>query len=392
VIETVEEFSERAHGWLSQQCPPSSEQRRTDVAIFHDLSTEQEWALISEAAGWQRRKFDAGFGAIAWPTEFGGAGLSPGHEAAFLRAEAAYSVPGEHEVRRITVNLAAGTVRAHGTTAQQEMFIRRFLRCDDIVCQLFSEPGAGSDLASLRTRARADGDGWRIDGSKVWVSGAQHADYGFLLARTDQNSAKHSGITAFLLPMRTEGVLVRPIRQMTGGHSFNEVFFDGVQVPDSYRIGEAGTGWQVARTMLSFERAQSGSRPGVGGSWDQLAELAASRCQPLDPAVREQLVQAYVHETLRNITRQRARQSAAAARTGPEGSLGKLLWVQGLNIIGNTAAALLGPQLVADTGDPDTFAWHQHVLGSPGFRIAGGSDEIQRNIVAERVLGLPREL
>jgi alkylation response protein AidB-like acyl-CoA dehydrogenase len=178
---------------------------------------------------------------------------------------------------------------------------------------------------------------------------------------------------------------------MTGGHSFNEVFFDGAWIADSYRIGETGTGWQVAKTMLGFERAQSGSRPGVGGSWNQLGELAAACPQPLDPTVRERLVQAYVHETLRNITRQRANQSAASARTGPEGSLGKLLWAQGLNIMAETAVALLGPQLAADTGEPGTFAWHQHVLGSPGFRIAGGSDEIQRNIIADRVLGLPRE-
>jgi alkylation response protein AidB-like acyl-CoA dehydrogenase len=391
MTETIEEFGDRAHGWLSHQCPPASEGRRSDVAIFHDLTTDQERSLIAAAADWQRRKYDAGFGAITWPAQFGGAGLSPAHEAAFVRAEAAYATPAEHEVRRITVNLAAGTLRVHGTSAQQERFIRRFLRCDDIVCQLFSEPGSGSDLASLRTHARSDGDGWRIDGSKVWVSGAQHADYGFLLARTDQDSTRHAGITAFLLPMRTEGVLVRPIRQMTGGESFNEVFFDGAWIPDGYRIGASGTGWQVAKTMLGFERAQSGSRPGVGGSWNQLAAVAAAGPQPLDHTTRDRLVQAYVHETLRNITRQRAKQSAASTRAGAEGSLGKLLWVQGLNIIAETAVAVLGPQLAADTGEPDTFAWHQHVLGSPGFRIAGGSDEIQRNIIADRVLGMPRE-
>ena len=308
------------------------------------------------------------------------------------RAEASYPTPPDHELRRITVNLVAPTLRTKGSPALQERFIRPFLRCDQLACQLFSEPGAGSDLAALGTRARLDGRDWVVNGAKVWVSGAQFADWGLLLARTDPDVPKHAGITAFLVPMASDGVRVRPIRQLTGGCSFNEVFFDDLRISDELRIDAIGEGWRVATSMLAFERNQSGSRAGVGGSWEQLLALAQRSSVGNDPVLRQRLVRVYIHERLRALTRQRAEEVARRSQTpGPEGSMGKLLWVQGLIEIGNVAATLTGPQLIADTGTPGTYVWAEHVLGAPGFRIAGGSDEIQRNILAERILGLPGE-
>jgi alkylation response protein AidB-like acyl-CoA dehydrogenase len=394
VTSTVEVYAAEAHAWLAAAVgrPAADGPPTEDVAVFHSLPHEAERALIADAAAWQRRKFEAGYGAIAWPEEFGGAGLTQEHARVFTRAEASYATPPDHELRRITVNLVAPTLRAKGSRALQERFIRPFLRCDQLTCQLFSEPGAGSDLAGLGTRAQLDGADWIVNGAKVWVSGAQFADWGLLLARTDPDVPKHAGITAFLVPMAADGVGVRPIRQMTGGSSFNEVFFDDLRISDELRIGAVGEGWRVATSMLAFERNQSGSRAGVGGSWEQLLALARRSNVGTDPVLRQRLVRVYVHERLRALTRQRAEEAALRSQTpGPEGSMGKLLWVQGLIAIGDVAATLAGPQLIADTGAAGTYAWAEHVLGAPGFRIAGGSDEIQRNILAERVLGLPGE-
>jgi alkylation response protein AidB-like acyl-CoA dehydrogenase len=394
VTRTVEAFAAEAHAWLAAavgrsvaDAPPTE-----DVAVFHSLPHEAERALVADAAAWQRRKFEAGYGAIAWPEEFGGAGLTQEHSRVFTRAEASYPTPPDHELRRITVNLVAPTLWTKGSPALQKRFIRPFLRCDQLACQLFSEPGAGSDLAALATRAKFDGGDWVVNGAKVWVSGAQFADWGLLLARTDPDVPKHAGITAFLVPMASDGVQVRPIRQLTGGSSFNEVFFDDLRISDELRIDAVGEGWRVATSMLAFERNQSGSRAGVGGSWEQLLALARRSNVGTDPVLRQRLVRVFVHERLRALTRQRAEEAALRSQTpGPEGSMGKLLWVQGLIAIGDVAAALTGPQLIADTGALGTYAWAEHVLGAPGFRIAGGSDEIQRNILSERVLGLPGE-
>ncbi|MFF3467930.1 acyl-CoA dehydrogenase family protein [Streptomyces sp. NPDC001984] len=380
--------------WLSDRLPPADAtgEPDSDVAVFHSLSHEAEAALIRAAADWQAEKFAAGYGALTWPKELGGSGLSPQHERAFAAVEKRYAVPADHELRRITTNLVAPTLRDHGSALLQERYLRCFLGCRALVCQLFSEPGAGSDLASVATQARRVGDGWVINGSKVWVSGAQFADYGLLLTRSDPRQPKHLGITAFLLPMATTGVSVRPIRQMSGGTSFNEVFLDDVELDDEMRIGDVDGGWTVALAMLTYERNQSGSKTGVGGSWDQLRDLALSRPHMMDPVTRDCLVQAYIGEQLRDVTRRRAEAARQRGETpGPEGSLGKLLWATSLATIGRVASMLAGPDLVAEADGSGPYFWNAHVLGAPGFRIAGGSDEIQRNIIGDRILGLPKE-
>ncbi len=270
--------------------------------------------------------------------------------------------------------------------------MRRFLRAEELCCQLFSEPGAGSDLAGLATRAERDGDDWVLNGQKVWSSGAQFAEWGELIARTDPSLPKHAGMTAFLIPLDAPGVQIRPIRQMSGGSSFNEVFLTDVRIPDDLRLGAVGQGWKVALTTLGFERGGSGNR-GVGGSWERLLGLARWLGRTGDPVVRQQLASVYIHQQVRRMNAARVAAATAAGQPpGPEGSIGKLLWVAGMTEIGEVAASLLGARLIADTGEWGTFAWNDHLLGAPGYRIAGGSDEIQRNIIAERVLGLPGDV
>jgi alkylation response protein AidB-like acyl-CoA dehydrogenase len=236
-------------------------------------------------------------------------------------------------------------------------------------------------------------DGWLLNGQKVWSSGARFADYGLLLARTDPEVTKQAGLTMFLVPMHAAGLEVRPIRQMSGASSFNEVFLSDVLVGDDMRIGEVGDGWKVANATLGFERTASGQGTRrKGGSFEDLLALAQHLGKTSDSHVRQQLADVYVRTQLRTATTERvARAAAAGAAPGPAASIGKLVASANLVKIGDVASQLLGARIVADTGEPDSFAWTQHVLGAPGYRLAGGTDEIQRNIIGERVLGLPRE-
>ena len=281
-----------------------------------------------------------------------------------------------------------------GDDAQREQLVERFLSARELCCQLFSEPGAGSDLGGLACRAARDGDEWVVNGQKVWSSGARFSEWGELIARSDPDAVKHKGLTAFIIPMDLPGIEVRPIRQMSGGASFNEVFFSDVRVPDSMRLGDVGEGWRVALTTLGFERdrsteAQTGR---VGGSWAQLLATARAMGVTDDPVIRQSLATAYTHERIESyLNRRLADLVAAGATPGPEGSLGKLLWTNGMTLFSDVVSQILGPALIADTGAWGTYGWSEHVLGAPGYRIAGGSDEIQRNIIGEHVLGLPAE-
>ena len=397
-VPSVESFAAGARTWLAARLPLAGAedlawgQGSDDVSVFHRLSFADEKALLDRAMAWQQEKYDAGYGAISWPAQYGGAGLTVAHEQAFNEAEADFAVPEGHETFAVTTHLVAPTIRIFGTPAQQSRFVRRFLRAEELCCQLFSEPGAGSDLAGLATRAVRDGTEWVLNGQKVWSSGAQFAGWGELIARTDPAVPKHAGMTAFLVPLGTPGVQIRPIKQMSGGSSFNEVFLTDVRIPDDLRLGAVGQGWKVALTTLGFERGGSGNR-GVGGSWERLLGLARWLGRTGDPVVRQQLASVYIHQQIRQMNAARiAAATAAGQPPGPEGSIGKLLWVAGMTEIGQVAASLLGPRLIADTGEWGTYAWNDHVLGAPGYRIAGGSDEVQRTIIAERVLGLPGDV
>jgi alkylation response protein AidB-like acyl-CoA dehydrogenase len=403
-VVTLDEFEAEANDWLVAHAPARTVgevtpfvwgQGKFSVAVFHNLSHQEEHAHLEQLRSWNQLKSEHGYHAISWPAEHGGLGLPTAYGRAFQRLESRFRTPDTHELFSVTIGLIAPTVRAFGTPEQCRRFIGPLLRTEVFACQLFSEPGAGSDLASLACRAVKDGDEWVIDGQKVWTSGAQFSDWGLLIARTDPDVPKHRGMTAFMVPFDTEGVEVRPIRQMSGGTSFNEVFFTGARLPDELRLGGLGDGWKVALTTLGFERDHSGSGGSggsrVGGGWTQLLATAQAMERVGDPAVRNALMDYYVHLQVERLLNRRAAANARGGTPGPEGSLGKLMWTEGMRVMSDAVSAVLGARLVADTGEWGTYAWGEHVLGAPGYRIAGGSDEIQRNIIGERVLGLPGE-
>ena len=396
--ESVAAFRDRARAWLDQQAPkrtveaaPEWGEGEFSVVVFHDASDEEELEVLRDYQAWHRRKLAAGFGAIAVPVEHGGMGLSKGHDAAYKELEAQYDVARDHEVISVTSKLIAPTIDEFGTAEQRAWWCPMFFHLDQFCCQLFSEPGAGSDLAALSCRAVRDGDEWVIDGQKVWTSTARIAQYGFAICRTDPDVPKHAGLTAFLIPLDAPGVEVRPIRQMSGGASFNEVFLSGVRVGDDMRVGDVGAGWKVALTVLGHERATSGSSS-RGGGYDELVLLARHLGRTCDPVIRQGLARAYTMKRVRDWVRaDAAARAKATGSSGPAGSITKLMWTQAMAHTSNVAGQLLGPSLTADAEEWGTFAWNDHVLGAPGYRIAGGSDEIQRNIIGERVLGLPGE-
>jgi len=397
----MEAWRTKVREWLASVLPRRSERPEgpADYAVFQNITEEAERELLDKVRAYRKQRYDAGYGAIALAAELGGAGLSPRYVVAFTEEEQAFEAPQSTELISVTTGLVGPTIATFGTAEQQAKYARAFLRSDLLCCQLFSEPGAGSDLAAVATsavRKKGDGEvggGWLLDGQKVWSSGARFSDYGLLLARTDREVAKQAGLTMFLIPMDAPGVEVRPIRQMSGASSFNEVFLSGVQAGDDMRVGPVGDGWKVANATLGFERTASGqAQRRKGGTFEDLLRLATRLGKSDDPVVRQQLADVYVRTQLRAATTERvARAAAAGAPPGPAASIGKLVASANLMRIGEVATALLGSRIAADTGEPDGFAWTEHVLGAPGYRLAGGTDEIQRNIIGERVLGLPRE-
>ena len=402
---TIEEFTDRAADWLDTHAEVA--RRQTDngdvvwgegefsVAVFHSMSFDEERALLARAQAWTMLKATQGYHAITSPVEYGGLGLSRAHARAFARLESQYQAPVSHESHSVTTRLIAPTIAIYGSDEQKADLVGRFLAARELCCQLFSEPNAGSDLASLACRAVRDGDEWVINGQKVWSSGAQFSMWGELIARHDPDVVKHKGMTAFIIPMDLPGIEVRPIKQMSGGSSFNEVFMNDVRVPDSMRLGPVGEGWKVALTTLGFERDHSdagGVSNHVGGSWRQLLATARAMGVVDDPTTRQALMRYYSHHRVEGFVNRRVSDlRRAGAAPGPEGSLGKLMWTQGMTRLTEVVSTILGPHLIADTGEWGTYAWGEHVLGAPGYRIAGGSDETQRNIIGERVLGLPGE-
>ena len=371
---------------------------RSTVRLFSGRSEDEEREVLERARAWQRVKYDAGYGALSLPTDLGGGGLDPVYTRVFEEHERDFAVPERPTVLRISVHLVAAAVAEFGTVEQRSRLLVPMLRGDLLACQLFSEPDAGSDLAGLRTRADQDRGGpeprWRVSGQKIWTSGAQFADYGELLARTDPKAPKHKGLTAFLLPLRgpeSSGVDIRPIREMAGGAEFNEVFLDDAPIPDSLRLGEPGKGWAVALSTLAIERSLSATSDRPGATAARLIEAARALGDELDESAREPVASAYLA--------QRSREDYGAwldalhpsgGIPGPDGAVAKLMWLRQLRHTTEAVNRMYAGSLVADDGT-GAFEWAAHVLGAPGFRIAGGTEEILRNIIAERALGLPGE-
>jgi alkylation response protein AidB-like acyl-CoA dehydrogenase len=395
----LDAFRAEARAWLGTVARPRAEEVRIwgegdpELQIFIAKSEEDERAHLDRVREYRKARFDAGFGALTLPADLGGRGLPSVYAVAFADQERDFDVPPSSELISVTTGLVGPAVSVFGTASQRDEYAQAFLRTDWLCCQLFSEPGAGSDLAGLSTKAVRDGDDWLVTGQKTWTSNARFAEYGFLLARTDPDVVKQAGITAFLVPMDSPGIEIRPIRQMSGPASFNEVFFDGVRIADALRIGEVNEGWKVATATLGFERSSSGSgHRRKGGTAADLVSLARALGLSDDPIVRQELADVHVRAHLHAaVVAKVARANAAGDKPGPAGSLGKLIASDNLVRIGNAAADMLGMAIVSDTGEWGQFAWAEHVLGAPGYRLAGGTDEIQRNIIAERVLGLPAE-
>ena len=366
-----------------------------DVAMFEEVDREQEQRELAAAKEWRAKRFDAGLGYISGATEYGGRELPSTYDRLYASLEAKYEVPGQ-SFFGIGLGMVAPTIKDHAQDHIKAKYLPAMYRADLVGCQLFSEPGAGSDLAGLQTKAERDGDEWIITGQKVWTSGAHYSDIGEIICRTDPDLPKHKGLTGFVVDMRAPGVEVRPLRQMTGGASFNEVFFNEVRVPDDHRLGEENQGWSVALTTLMNERSSIGAGSGGGGmgvaNVTRLAEMLRHFGLADSKVHRDELMDIYTRYQVAKFTNQRALDKIKAGQLpGPEMSIAKMALTDNLNRTGAFVAKVLGPRIQADTGEWGTYAWSRFICGTPGMRIAGGSDEVLRNIVGERVLGLPKD-
>jgi alkylation response protein AidB-like acyl-CoA dehydrogenase len=365
------------------------------VGALADSDPETERRNVAAAQAWQAVLADHGWAGIAWPVEHGGRGGTPRQQAIFEEEQADFAVPASVFVQGI--GMAGPTLIAHGTDAQRTRFLRPMLRGEEIWCQLFSEPGAGSDLASLSTRADRDGDDYVVNGQKVWTSSAQFSDWGILLARTDLDVPRHRGITYFVVDMRTPGIEVRPLRQITGVAHFNEVFLTDVRVPAGNVVGDVGGGWAVAMTTLTNERSAIGGGRS-GGATGELLQLLRTTSSPpspppADPVLRQRVVRAYTHGRILTYLGWRARTAADQGRApGPETSVIKLAHSLHQAELGEVGLAVLGAAaLELDYAALGASPWQVRFLAQWASRIGGGTEQVQRNIVAERILGLPRE-
>ena len=400
---TLDEFRAEVTAFLDANATLKAEEKKfvwgqgpDRVALFDEKAREDELLQLKEAQAWRAARFDAGLGWITGPKEYGGRELTQAHERLYAQLESKYDVPNQGFFG-IGLGMVAPTILAHGTEVTKDRYLKAMYRGDVVGCQLFSEPGSGSDLAGLTSRAERDGDEWVINGQKVWTSGAHYSDIGEIIVRTDPDLPKHQGLTGFVVDMRAPGVEVRPLRQMTGGASFNEVFFTDVRVPDDHRLGDVNQGWTVALTTLMNERASigagsAGGSAASGGQLTRLIEMVRHFGLADDPLVRQELADLVIGMRVASYNNQRAMDKIKAGQApGPEMSIAKMALTENMRKTSEFVSHVLGPRLVADTGEWGTFSWAGYVLGFPGMRIAGGSDEVLRNIVGERVLGLPKE-
>ena len=378
------EFRTRAREWLEANAPRERVSGRGDADH------------MAAAKAWQAKKAAAGYAQITWPKEWGGGGGTQMQSIIFGQEEARYGVASGYF--QIGLGMCVPTVMAFADDDTKKRFVGPAVRGEEIWCQLFSEPSGGSDVAAARTRAVKDGDDWVINGQKVWTSGAHYSDYGIVLVRTNIDKPKHKGMTMFWLDMKSPGIDVRPIHQMSGGRDFNEVYFTDVRVKDSQRLGAVDDGWRTSLVTLMNERLAVGGGAGIDyATIMKLArELQTDKGPALaDQAFREKLADWYVQsEGLKN-TRMRTMTALSRGQTpGPESSIGKIIAANQLQDLSNAAVEMEDQYGIIDDGalSPLAAAFQSGLMSSAGLRIAGGTDEILKNIIAERVLGLPGDI
>jgi alkylation response protein AidB-like acyl-CoA dehydrogenase len=378
-------FRAEARAWLADHARPHAGPPVIPSAIVAEWAPDEEAERLAEARAWQAAKYDDGWAGISWPSSYGGRGGSLIEEQIFAQEESAFDVPRDALV--VGTGWCGPAIMLHGSDEQKDELLRPLLRGDEVWCQLFSEPGAGSDLAGLAARADRDGDEWFLSGQKTWTTFAHQADWGFCIARHDPSVPKHRGMTAFMVDMKAPGVECRPLVQMTQSANFNEVFLDGVRVPDTCRIGDIGDGWRLVITTFMFERMSASLV--TGGTLDALRMLVSDH-DP-GPETRDRFAALYARSQVLRYTGLRLMTAISQGRQpGPEGSILKLEGTRLLSDIYELAIEMLGPAgLLSGRGAPWKGEWGAGFLGAPGLRIGGGTDQIQRNIIGERVLGLP---
>jgi alkylation response protein AidB-like acyl-CoA dehydrogenase len=377
------QFRSEVRAWLSENAPLRG--GTDDWSQNHELDDYAE-----RCRKWQHQLYEGGWGAITWPVEYGGRADTAWHQAIFNQEAAKYDV--STGVFAVGIGMCGPTLIAHGTEEQKQRYLGGMLRGEEVWCQLFSEPDAGSDLAGLKTRAERDGDEFVVNGQKVWTSGAQHSDWGILIARTDPDLPKHKGITYFLVDMRTPGVEVRPLRQITGHAHFNEVFLSDVRVPAENVVGAVNGGWAVAHTTMANERTLIGGSGG-GVTPEQVFELARRTGAASDPVIRQDLASFYMRTQLLRYMNYRVQTALSHGRQpGPEAATTKLFVSQHMSATGDLfmeiegAAGMLSGESAIDGG-----LWQTLFLNQWMSKLGGGTDNIQRNSLGEMVLGLPRE-
>ncbi len=385
-------YRAKARAWLEANAPKSRE------VVGGDVEGGGDAMLASKA--WQAKKAAAGYAQITWPAAWGGPGGTPMQQVIFSQEEAKHAVPGSPFT--IGLGMCVPTLMTFADEQTKARFGGPALRGEEIWCQLFSEPSGGSDVAAARTKAvqAPDGSGdWIIDGQKVWTTGAQFSNYGIVICRTDPDAPKHKGMTMFWIDMSDPGIEVRPIHQMSGGSGFNEVFFTGVRVKDSQRLGGVGDGWRVSIVTLMNERLAVGGSSGAG--WAEF--MAAAKGMTgldggpalKDQALREKLADWYVQAEGLKHTRNRTMTALSRGQTpGPESSIGKVVAATQMQDLANSAVEMLDQYGIINdpTLAPLAGGFHASLMSAPGLRIAGGTDEILKNIIAERVLGLPGDI
>lgn len=385
-------FRAEARRWIDAYAP-----KRYEAALsragFGPLDLDDD--VVNASKAWQKLKADAGWACLQWPKAYGGRGATPIEQVIWRQEEGVYGALGKPF--EIGEGMCGPTLMGHAREDDKRRYLPKIASGEEIWCQLFSEPAAGSDVAGLRTRAERDGDSWIVNGQKVWTSGAQHSHYGLLIARSDPTVPKHKGLTMFFLDMRTAGIEVRPIRQLNGLQEFNEVYFTDVRIPDTQRLGAVGDGWNVTLTTLMNERLSLGGRLATG-----FREIFAF-CMDFpfadgpavnDPAVRSMLAKWAVLESGLKYNGYRAMSAMSRGeQPGPENSITKLVvgtMMQEIAMFGLNLQGAAG--MVSDPSQMDGAQFQAMLLRAPAVRIAGGTDEILRNIIAERVLGLPSDI